>query len=599
MRARVTIALVAAASLVGAGCTSSPAPVVDDRTLTTTSAPATSVETPNAVVVAVDGLGTGLNPHLLSDLSPVSQAVGALVLPSVFRPDDDGALVMDDTLVSSAVVTGTEPFTVTYVLRDAAQWSDGAPIAAEDFRYLWEQMTSAPGAVDPAGYQLIDDVRSSGGGKTVTVTFTRPYPAWRTLFTELLPSHTLKDAPGGFVTALDDTVTFSGSRYIVRSVDRERGEVMMQRNDRFWGPPAELDEILLRRDGTSAQLAESLRTDDAQLAVVRAGAATRAQIRAVPGLAVSQVSLPSVMQVAVDTADPRLSDAGLRRGLLGLLDPVTLTTVGTTLEASTDESVPFARAQVLAPSQPGYAATAPAALTRADADTLLEEAGWTRADGRFSDADGPVTMAVGVDRADPTAIAVAQAAADELTDAGVTATATPLPADQLYGEALASGTVDLIVGRAAVGSDVATTLASRFGCPTRAASRASSTVTPSRTPPATSPSTDTGTVPATPSTATPSTATPAPTGPPRAGNVSGVCDPQIQAPIVAALSGERDGAQVAAELEAQLWQLGAVLPLYQDSVLVAARPNLRGLQLPGPLAAGPLAGAATWSRSVG
>ncbi|MDT7639843.1 MAG: hypothetical protein QOC83_4131, partial [Pseudonocardiales bacterium] len=37
------------------------------------------------LTVAVDDLGTGFNPHLISDLSPVSTEVASLVLPSVFR----------------------------------------------------------------------------------------------------------------------------------------------------------------------------------------------------------------------------------------------------------------------------------------------------------------------------------------------------------------------------------------------------------------------------------------------------------------------------------------------------------------------------------
>ena len=34
---------------------------------------------------------------------------------------------------------------------------------------------------------MIDDVNSSGGGKTVNVVMRAPYPAWRELFTDILP----------------------------------------------------------------------------------------------------------------------------------------------------------------------------------------------------------------------------------------------------------------------------------------------------------------------------------------------------------------------------------------------------------------------------
>src|SRR5690606_4786283 len=115
--------------------------------------------------------------------------------PSPFRPVPDPAVpggtlwVPDTALVEQAEVTAQEPFTITYKLRNQANWSDGAPIAAEDFRFLWRQMITQPGVVDPAGYRLITDVASSAGGKTVTVTMAAPYPAWRQLFANLLPSH--------------------------------------------------------------------------------------------------------------------------------------------------------------------------------------------------------------------------------------------------------------------------------------------------------------------------------------------------------------------------------------------------------------------------
>ena len=83
---------------------------------------------------------------------------------------------MDPTLLESAEVTTQNPFTVTYKIRPEAQWTDNAPIGADDFWYLWRQMVSQPGVVDPAGYDLITGVQSLEGGKKAVVTFSQPYP---------------------------------------------------------------------------------------------------------------------------------------------------------------------------------------------------------------------------------------------------------------------------------------------------------------------------------------------------------------------------------------------------------------------------------------
>ena len=131
---------------------------------------------------------------------------------------------MDPTLLISADVTSNDPFTVTYKIRPEASWTDNAPIAADDFWYLWRQMVSQPGVVDPAGYDLITGVQSIDGGKTAVVTFSQPYPAWRELFNDLLPAHIVKDVPGGFpaglVRALPVTGASSGSTTSTRSATR-------------------------------------------------------------------------------------------------------------------------------------------------------------------------------------------------------------------------------------------------------------------------------------------------------------------------------------------------------------------------------------------
>ena len=157
------------------GCTVSPplAPQSTDTTETTTPPPPKATQ----IIMAIDSIGPGFNAHLLSDQSPVNAAISALVLPSSFRPIPDPASPtgsrweLDTTLLQSAEVTNQDPFTVTYKIRPEASWTDNAPIAADDYWYLWRQMVSQPGVVDPAGYDLITGVQSIEGGKTAVVTF--------------------------------------------------------------------------------------------------------------------------------------------------------------------------------------------------------------------------------------------------------------------------------------------------------------------------------------------------------------------------------------------------------------------------------------------
>lgn len=587
--------LAAASLLAVAACTANPPPPVES---TDSPKPTTAVPTKNTVAVAIDDVGIGFNPHLLADQSPVNSAVSALVLPSPFRPAVDPGrpgvtLWVPDpsVLVSATAVPPEAPTTITYQLRNEAQWSDGAPIAAEDFRYLWQQMITQPGVVDPAGYGLVDDVESSGGGKTVTVTLTAPYPAWRELFTDLLPSHLVKDTPGGFARGLGDNIPVSGAQFHIKSVDRGRDEIVLERNDRFWGTPAKADQILMRRGGSPAQLADSIRSGDAQVARVHGGAATLGQLSVIPSVRTGTELQPRVLSVTLNGRVPALVEPAVRKGLFGLLDPSLLATVG----AGSESSATPARAQVLAPSDPGYAPTAPPVPTREQAFGALASAGFqtvpTLAEdndpetvtlGRLVRDNEQLTLVLGAPENDDIAIAVANTVADQWRGAGIAASVRALKAEDLYGEALTSGTVDAVVGWERAGSDPATSLASRFGCLPLDTSESAQETAPETTSPAPTSSPD--------ATSAPSVRSPS--------NLSGLCDPSLQPAIDAALRGLDDPGRVIADAEPRLWELAAVLPVLQDNAIVVAGPGVEGVSLTGPIPVGIFGDAGVWTRTT-
>ncbi|HEY0641101.1 MAG TPA: ABC transporter substrate-binding protein, partial [Pseudonocardiaceae bacterium] len=280
---RRTSVIACLAAVAAVGCTTGGPPPLVTEEVAATTAPAPDL---NELVIGVDDLGPGFNPHTLADVGPVSLGVAGLVLPSPFRQDGTGALRPDPTLVESAEVTAQQPFTVRYSLRREASWSDGAPIAAEDFAYLAERMTAEPGVAAPAGYRLITQVNSRSGGKQVEVVFDRPYPGWRTLFAHLLPSHLLKDAPGGWAQALESGIPVSGGPFAMRAVDDGRGMVVLERNDRYWEVPAVLDRLVLR-EADQQGLVSALATGSDQLAVLRADSIGMALLRdRAPGVAV-------------------------------------------------------------------------------------------------------------------------------------------------------------------------------------------------------------------------------------------------------------------------------------------------------------------------
>jgi ABC-type transport system substrate-binding protein len=590
------------------------------------------------IIMGIDSIGAGFNPHLLTDLSPVNAAISALVLPSAFRPVPDPATPtgsrweMDPTLLVSAEVTNQNPFTITYKIRPEAQWTDNAPIGADDFWYLWRQMVSQPGVVDPAGYDLINGVQSIEGGKQAVVTFAQPYPAWKELFSNLLPAHIVKDAPGGFASGLTRALPVTGGQFRVENIDPQRDEILIARNDRYWGSPAKPALILFRRAGAPAALADSVRNGDTQVAQVHGGSAAFAQLSAIPDVRTARIVTPRVMQLTLRANEPKLADAQVRKAILGLLDVDLLAAVG----AGSDNTVTLDQAQIRSPSDPGYEPTSPPAMTTAAALALLAASGYqvdsnTSASpspapnsttpistgppevirGRISKDGQQLSLFIGVATNDPTSVAVANTAADQLRNVGIAATVQALDPVALYRDALENNRVDAIVGWHQAGGNLATLLASRYGCPALQSTAVSTSNAPSNGPPNGPPNGPSSGPPSTPAGAPPpagpgttNTLPPPSSRPPEPGalvqapsNLTGVCDRSIQSNIDAALNGTKNISDVITAVEPRLWNMSTVLPILQDTTIVAAGPSVQNVSLSGAVPVGIVGDAGQWNKT--
>lgn len=554
-----------------AACTAKPPPppVTSPATPSTTSVP----PGPAQIVVGVDDVAGGYNPHNLADQSTITTALSQLLLPSVFRLTDQGTYELDTSLMRSATVTSQQPFTVTYEIRQDASWSDGAPIAVEDFVYLADAMRNQPGVVLPAGYRLISGIQPSEGGKGVQVTFSQPYPGWQTLFSDLLPQHLLKDAPGGWQGALQGSFPAYGGPFAIKQLDTARGEIIIERNDRYWDKPAAVDQIVLRRSD-EAGLTAALRSGNEQLVMSSTDATGQKLLQDIgPGVQLHTVPGPRVADLLLRPANGALADADVRAAVAALVDRTKLIDEGTQGGPSAGLR---ADAQVLAPSAPGYAPTIPANLNAPDpanAAALLQRAGYTQEAGSWRKDGKPLSLVIASPGDLEPYARIAKELARQLTAAGIqVTTVNPEPRD-LFSNRLAmpvtqtgqptsdgSGAVavDITVAPMPVSVDPATALASAFGC------RPGQTTTTTTTPVA-----------------------PA--------NPAAVCDTELQPAIDAALTGTQNLSESLAQLEPKLWAQHTVIPLFQLADTLAIGAGITGVS-PGPATVGPFGSAVTWTR---
>jgi peptide/nickel transport system substrate-binding protein len=277
------------------------------------------------VTFAAIGEPTGFNPHTSVNNSPELQNVVVNVYPSVFRPQPDFSVHFDRELMVSAELTAEEPQTVTYRIQDDAVWSDGTPISDDDFAYLWRRSNGSDRRADvvsTTGYQDIERVTGSPDGKTATVRFARPFADWRSLFSNLLPSHHVERQPGGWTTGLDrrpEQIPSGGPFQIARH-DREQS-LTLERNPSYWGRPAHLDRLVLRFLPDAMAQAAALRNDEVdviyapqpQVDVVRT-------VRDLPGVA-SEVRLGLGFEhLTFNLAHPILRDLAVREAIALAVD---------------------------------------------------------------------------------------------------------------------------------------------------------------------------------------------------------------------------------------------------------------------------------------
>lgn len=420
------------------------------------------------VTVGVDEFVEGFNPHLLADVSPVTSLVARLTLPSVFTPApvegeagdatasaqapgvvDNAAnarlagapqwLLNSDLLDSVQVIRNddskdgdtsngagswkaadvdiTDPTVaaerVRYRIRKGAQWSDGTPISGEDFRYLHSQVTSTPGSLDTATYELIKSIDVSDGGRQIDVTFTQPITHWQRLFAHLLPAHLMRSNTDGFSEGLASRLPASGGQYTVESMDVGRNIIRLVRNDRYWGEqPAASEIITLRAMRSAIDGAEQLRSKQIQAVQVRPTETSELTYGLVPGVAEFFHEPNRELVFSTNLASHRLADESVRRAILSSINVAEVSEVATgrRIAGGSGDGGDQERSET-------------------------PQAGFTE--------DNP--LRIGIISDGIAARAAAFAVADQLTAAGIPATVVSYsPADMLR-SSLPYGTVDAVV----------------------------------------------------------------------------------------------------------------------------------------------------------
>lgn len=475
LRHRPLIALAACALLL-AGCSSASAAGTSTTTASTTttsttttaststtatSTTATSTTTTlpgqgqavfeqgGTVTVAVPSLPVNFNPSVPAGASRVTQMVTEQVWPQAFVVSPSLAPSIDANLVTSAYLTAVNPQTIVYTIASGARWSDGVPITATDFAYLWhEQLKYGPElpANDPvAGYQDIKSVTGSNGGKTVTVVFDQPYSDWEALFANLVPAHVAERSSFATAFAATDTADYvSGGPYMItKFVPGE--EVVLSRNPHYWATPAHVQTIIFKVVAGDRAVLAQLGSGGVDVGIVSPGPAVTSLVTSKAGELSSGTRLsPLLWQLAFNLARPTLSQPTVREALAKAIDrsEILADTVGLT-SPGTPTSGNRLYASGATDSQGNAGGYVHA--NDAQADNLLTGLGYTvDAEGMVLTPTGaPLTLTVVGPTGSPVATAIESELQAQLLQAGITLEVKNVPESQLLAITLPTGRYEL------------------------------------------------------------------------------------------------------------------------------------------------------------
>lgn len=295
-------------------------------------------------------------------------------------------------LAEEAAIVSQDPFTVEWKIQPKATWSDGVPVSADDFEFIWLMCNGSKKTADcanPTGYDLITKLEKPDP-KTVRTVFKQPYADYKSLF-PVVPSHIAKQRGGGddvagWNTGFNDDPGAAAGPYKVEG--RVRGDSLtLVRNESFWGKPAHLDKITFRFLPESLTQPDALRNGEVKM-IYPQPQLDQVQIVEEIGNVKSEINFgPTFEHLTFNMKNEFLSNVEVRRAIAYGVDR---TAIVNRLMLPFSEKASQLDNRVLVSSQKGYEAHG-ADYAKANvkkAQDLLVKAGFTKGAGGIFEKDG-------------------------------------------------------------------------------------------------------------------------------------------------------------------------------------------------------------------
>ncbi|MEU4667006.1 ABC transporter family substrate-binding protein [Amycolatopsis sp. NPDC023774] len=326
------------------------------------------------------------------------------ILPYTFYATPDLKPVLNKDFVESADVTSTNPQVVVYKINPKASWDDGTPLSADDFIYNWKVQNGkdcpdcAPATT--SGYDQVQSVVGSDNGKTVTVTFSKPFTDWRQLWSSsgaMYPAHLAKqhgdtNTPAGLASSykwFGDTVpTWSGGPFKISKFVNNQSVTEVP-NDKYWGTKPLLSSVIFRVITDATQEPTALQNNEVQVIYPQPQVDLVNQVKNMPNIS-SYIGLGLTWEhFDFNLKTPALADKTLRQALFTAVNRKDM--IAKTVGQFTNKVEPLNNHNFM-PQQQGFkdviSSTGQGTGDIEKAKKLLTDAGYTITGGQLKDKSG-------------------------------------------------------------------------------------------------------------------------------------------------------------------------------------------------------------------
>lgn len=229
------------------------------------------------VIFAAGQQPTTLNAAAPTGGTAVNELIWSAVLSPLWRLTP--SWTYEPLLLEAEPELGSDPFSVTYTLRDGLQWSDGEPLTAQDVAFTHDAILAHDvDVVGREGHQLVGRTKVMGDRK-IRFEFRRPFAGWRAMFSEprsaILPRHLL--AGKNLAAQWEDRIPVASGPFEFDTWQRGQ-RLVLKRNESYWGSPAHLDEVILTFPGDAQTQIDALAGGDADVIAPAADQAQTAQL---------------------------------------------------------------------------------------------------------------------------------------------------------------------------------------------------------------------------------------------------------------------------------------------------------------------------------